>query len=188
MAHITQKEIEDSLKPKSQLKKSKKEEEGEAEEEEEEGNKRKRKRTKLSPPVMSFEDKKKHIAELCESIMADPETAFKKQPNSENTLFNMLHEYTSDIDDEMVQQIAILSEYVVFNDILPSTAINLQKYEIDSEKKHKKAIQKQIDYETKLLKSYKMFLQLIILKFNQIPKDIKATDEIVNHIGFHVYK
>lgn len=187
MAHITQKEIEDSLKPKLKSKKSKNEDKEEREDDDDEGNKRKRKRTKLSPPVMSFEDKKKHIAELCESIMADPEAAFKKQANSENTLFNMLHEYTSDIDDEMIQQIAILSEYVVFNDILPSTSINLQKYDIDNEKKHKKAIQKQIDYETKLLKSYKMFLQLIILKFNQIPKDIKGTDEIVNHIGFHVY-
>lgn len=188
MSRITQKEIEDSLNSKSKKSSNQKEEEENVydNDEDDNENRRKRKRSKLSPVVMSLEDKKKHIAELCENIMADPEAAFKKQSNSENTLFTMLHEYTSDPDDEIVQQIAILSEYVVFNDILPSTAINLQKYEIGSEKKHKKAIQKQIDYETKLLKSYKNFLQLIILKFNQIPKPIKGTNEIVNHIGFHV--
>lgn len=67
---------------------------------------------------LTQDDKKKRIAEICSSITLKPESSFKKQQNEEKSLFTELHEYTDDLD-EKIQEIAILSEYVVLNDILP---------------------------------------------------------------------
>ncbi|KUF97254.1 TOM1 protein 2 [Phytophthora nicotianae] len=112
--------------------------------------------------------KKVEIAQLCESILEDPEESFKKNKEHPQQLskIQQLQELCRD-PDAIVQRLSLMSQLSVFLDILPDYRIRLQKNDLSAEEKGKqnhgrpmkKKVQQMQDYEAALLNNYQKFLK-----------------------------
>ncbi|GLD98607.1 hypothetical protein PINS_up007324 [Pythium insidiosum] len=105
--------------------------------------------------------KKIEIAQLCESIVENPEDALKKNKEHPKGLSKVqeLHALCSD-DDYTVRKLSMLSELSVFLDILPDYRIRLQpEQEKQNGRPLKKKVQQMQDYEASMLNNYQTFLK-----------------------------
>ncbi|KAG7401838.1 Nucleolar complex protein 3 [Phytophthora boehmeriae] len=112
--------------------------------------------------------KKIEIAQLCESILENPEESFKKNKEHPEQLskIQQLQILCRD-SDATVQRLSLLSQLSVFLDILPDYRIRLQNNDVSSEEKGKqnggrpmkKKVQQLQDYEAMLLNNYQKFLK-----------------------------
>ncbi|KAF1783832.1 Serine/threonine-protein kinase TOR [Phytophthora cactorum] len=112
--------------------------------------------------------KKVEIAQLCESILENPEDSFKKSKEHPQQLskIQQLQELCRD-PDAIVQRLSLMSQLSVFLDILPDYRIRLHKNDLSAEEKGKqnhgrpmkKKVQQMQDYEATLLNNYQKFLK-----------------------------
>uniref|UniRef100_A0AAV1UM49 Nucleolar complex protein 3 homolog n=1 Tax=Peronospora matthiolae TaxID=2874970 RepID=A0AAV1UM49_9STRA len=112
--------------------------------------------------------KKVEIAQLCESILENPEESFKKNKDHPQQ-FSKIQQLQSLCHDPdvTVQRLSLMSQLSVFLDILPDYRIRLQKSDAGTEDKGKqnhgrpmkKKVQQMQDYEAALLSNYQQFLK-----------------------------
>uniref|UniRef100_M4BN64 Nucleolar complex protein 3 homolog n=1 Tax=Hyaloperonospora arabidopsidis (strain Emoy2) TaxID=559515 RepID=M4BN64_HYAAE len=112
--------------------------------------------------------KKVEIAQLCESILENPEESFKKNKDHPQQ-FSKIQQLQSLCHDPdvTVQRLSLMSQLSVFLDILPDYRIRLQKNDTGTEDKGKqnhgrpmkKKVQQMQDYEAALLSNYQQFLK-----------------------------
>ncbi|KAJ0392375.1 hypothetical protein P43SY_011879 [Pythium insidiosum] len=106
--------------------------------------------------------KKIEIAQLCESIVENPEDALKKNKEHPKGLSKVqeLHALCSD-PDYTVRKLSMLSELSVFLDILPDYRIRLQQPEQEKQNGRplKKKVQQMQDYEASMLNNYQTYLK-----------------------------
>lgn len=145
------------------------------------------KNNKISlPSSLSFEKKKLLIAEICHSITTDPMKAFRKSSRSIDELeehnykiadiFAFLHD-----DDFRIQEIAMLSCYLLFKDICPGYKIRKQD-ETDSSILHKKETKRLRDYDLSILSNYMYFLKYLSKKVTELGS-LKRTEPITDSDG-----
>ncbi|KAF4149747.1 CBF/Mak21 family [Phytophthora infestans] len=112
--------------------------------------------------------KKVEIAQLCESILENPEESFKKNKEHPQQLskIQQLQSLCRD-PDATVQRLSLMSQLSVYLDILPDYRIRLQNNDSNTEDKGKqnhgrpmkKKVQQMQDYEATLLNNYQKFLK-----------------------------
>lgn len=110
--------------------------------------------------------RKVKIAELCESILENPEEALRKRkdhPERWSKLEELHHEGILQEQDIVIRQLAMLSELAIFLDILPEYRIRTPS-EADMETKVgkpllKKKVQSLLESEISLLHGYQTFLK-----------------------------
>ncbi|RMX65479.1 hypothetical protein DD238_003660 [Peronospora effusa] len=111
--------------------------------------------------------KKVEIAQLCESILENPEDSFKKSKEHPQQLSKIQQLQLLCRDpDSTVQRLSLMSQLSVFLDILPDYRIRLQNNANAEEKgkqNHgrpmKKKVQQMQDFEAALLSNYQKFLK-----------------------------
>lgn len=100
---------------------------------------------------LTHEEKKMAIADSCSKLMHDPEKNV--------SALTQLHKFCLDADASIVKM-ALLSEAMVFADILPDYRIRLPT-EKEKEMKVSKEVAQQRAYEAALLGNYQRFLQFL---------------------------
>ncbi|KAI9920734.1 hypothetical protein PsorP6_000217 [Peronosclerospora sorghi] len=110
---------------------------------------------------------KVEIAQLCESILENPQESFKKNKDHSEQLskFQQLQSLCVD-PDVTVQRLSLMSQLSVFLDILPEYQIRLHNSnnaDVKAKENHgrpmKKKVQQMQDYEAALLNNYQKFLK-----------------------------
>lgn len=112
---------------------------------------------------MSIEEKCDMIAELSESILEDPSTAFSVGEVGDSSKIKRLLQVASESkseEDEYTARLAIMSLLAIFKDILPSYRIRLPTAAEMSVKVNKET-KKMWDYERSLLQNYQTYLKLL---------------------------
>jgi nucleolar complex protein 3 len=113
---------------------------------------------------LSLNQKKLHIADICNSVTSDPMETLRRQRTNEistddvHKLADLLR-YLKDTDPR-VQEVAMLSCLLVFKDICPSYRIRSRE-EYDKNVMLKKDTKKLRDYELALLASYQSYLKFL---------------------------
>ena len=113
---------------------------------------------------LSLQQKKMHIADICNSVTSDPMETLRRQRTNEissddvHKLADLLR-YLKDPDPRM-QEVAMLSCLLVFKDIAPSYRIRSRE-EYDKDVMLKKETKKLRDYELALLASYQSYLKYL---------------------------
>eukprot|EP00611_Tribonema_gayanum_P016106 TRINITY_DN2809_c0_g1_i1.p1 TRINITY_DN2809_c0_g1~~TRINITY_DN2809_c0_g1_i1.p1 ORF type:complete len:798 (+),score=276.59 TRINITY_DN2809_c0_g1_i1:255-2396(+) len=128
-----------------------------------------------------YAQKKAEIAQLCEAILENPEDAVVRHKVKEKeksaaadtaaaaaggkaavarSRLEQLHALAYEDEDLLVQQLAMLSEYAVFKDIIPAYRIRMLS---DKEKdvRVSKDVQRVRDHERGLLSAYQTFLKYL---------------------------
>ena len=100
---------------------------------------------------LTHEEKKISIADHCSKLMHEPEKNISS--------LSRLHQFCSDADTIIVKM-ALLSEAMVFSDILPDYRIRLPT-EKEKEMKVSKEVAQQRAYESQILGGYQRFLQFL---------------------------
>ncbi|DAZ93804.1 TPA: hypothetical protein N0F65_008563 [Lagenidium giganteum] len=124
--------------------------------------------------------KKVEIAQLCESILENPEEALKKSKEHPEGLSKVqqLHALCQD-QDTTIRKLSMLSELTVFLDILPDYRIRLQQ-EAEGGKGRplKKKVQQMQDYEASMLSNYQKFLKFCSQVVTDGLKGKRPTDDL----------
>jgi hypothetical protein len=113
---------------------------------------------------LTLQQKKMHIADICNSVTSDPMETLRRQRTNEistddvHKLADLLR-YLKDPDPRM-QEVAMLSCLLVFKDICPSYRIRSRE-EYDKNVMLKKDTKKLRDYELALLASYQSYLKFL---------------------------
>jgi hypothetical protein len=167
------------------------------------------KRKDFVPKEISLEKKKLLIAEICHAITQDPMKAFRRRhttheerenaataanavssssslsrhhssEDKENDhriidIFSFLHD-----PDSRIQEIAMLSCYLLFKDICPGYKIRKQD-ESDTQIQHKKEIKRFRDFDLSILSNYNYFLKYLSKKVTLGLGSLKRTEPMYDH-------
>ncbi|CAM9243730.1 unnamed protein product, partial [Choristocarpus tenellus] len=110
-----------------------------------------------------FLQKKMLIAELCEAILESPEESLRcpKVAKGEESVSRIeeLHDLTED-NDPRVCHLALLSQYAIFKDIIPSYRIRIPTA-VEQTQKVSKEVQRMRGHEAALLKAYQAHLKAL---------------------------